>query len=256
MLLLVGVYVDDFCIISDSQDEVDKLKAYLAPNGAVEVDSNKRLGLTINHDVLAGTLSISNEINIMEALNDFVLTYCKPTNTPATPGTKLYETVPTDDVSESGTFTYQSAVGILRWFSRTTHPQILNAVNQCAQHNVSPNNTHVIAFKRIFRYLQGTKAKGLIFRRGDGTLTLKAFCDADFGSEPEGNDHPMRSTTGLLVYLHGVGPLYWKSQLQTVTATSTKESEYYSAGACARVLVGFRHLCCYSLGFTQDSSEI
>ena len=55
--------------------------------------------------------------------------------------------------------------------------------------------------------------------------------------------------------LHGVGPLYWKSQLQTVTATSTKESEYYSAGACARVLVGFRQLC-HLLGFTQDSSEI
>ena len=101
-------------------------------------------------------------------------------------------------------------------------------------------------------YLQGTKAKGLIFRRGDGTLTLKAFYDADFGGEPEGNDQPMRSTTGLLVYLHGVGPLYWKSQLQTVTATSTEESEYCSAGACARVLVGFRQLC-HSLGFTQDS---
>ena len=31
--------------------------------------------------------------------------------------------------------------------------------------------------------------------------------------------------------------------------------EYYSAGACARVLVGFRQLC-NSLGFSQDSSEI
>ncbi len=27
-------------------------------------------------------------------------------------------------------------------------------MNQCAQHNVSPNNTHIIAAKRIFRYLQ------------------------------------------------------------------------------------------------------
>jgi KUP system potassium uptake protein len=67
----------------------------------------------------------------------------------------------------------------------------------------------------------------------------------------------MRSTTGLLAYLHSVGPLYWKPQLQAVTASSTKKSEYYSAGAgdCARVLVGFRQLC-HSLGFTQDSREI
>jgi hypothetical protein len=43
------------------------------------------------------------------------------------------------------------------------------------QHNVSHNNTHVTAVKRIFKYLQGTKAEGLIFQRVDGTLTLKAF---------------------------------------------------------------------------------
>ena len=75
------------------------LVTFLAPHGAVEVDSNKWLGLTINHDVLAGPVSISNEINIMEALNDFGLTDCKSVNTPAAPGTKLYKTVPTDDVT-------------------------------------------------------------------------------------------------------------------------------------------------------------
>jgi hypothetical protein len=65
----------------------------------------------------------------------------------------------------------------------------------------------------------------------------------------------MRSTTGLLVCFYGVGPLHWKSQLQIVAATSFKESEYYSAGTCARVIVGFRQLC-HSLGFIQDSSQI
>ena len=171
----------------------------------------------------------------LEALNDFGLTDCKPMNTPADPGTKLYKTVPTDDVSESGTFPYQSAEGILRWFFRT------KPIHRSFMQSTNVNNTHVAAVKRIFRYLQGTKAKGLIFRRSDGALTLKAFCGADFGDKPEDNNQPMRSTTGLLlVYLHGVCPLYWNSQLQTVTATSTKESEYYSAGA--REQVGFCQL--------------
>jgi hypothetical protein len=65
---LCGIYVDDFRIISDSQDEVDKLKTHLAPHGAVEVDSNRWRGLTINHDC--------------------GLTDCKPMNTSAAPGTK------------------------------------------------------------------------------------------------------------------------------------------------------------------------
>jgi hypothetical protein len=74
----------------------------------------------------------------MEALNDFGLTDCKPMNTPAAPGTKLHKTVPTDDVSESGTFPYQSAVGILHWFSRTTHPQILYAAPNTMYHLTIP----------------------------------------------------------------------------------------------------------------------
>jgi len=120
MLLFVGIYVDDFRIIS--------------------------------------------KIDIIAALNDFGFTdYCKPMSAPAAPGTKLYKTIPFGGVSESSTFPYQSAVGILRWSSHTTHPQILYAVNQCAQHNVSSNNTYDTAAKGIFRYLQGTKAKGLSF---------------------------------------------------------------------------------------------
>ena len=78
VLLLVGVYVDDFRIISDSEEEVLKLKAYLAPHGAAEVNSNQWLGLTINHNLDDGTLSISNELNIKEALNDFGMSDCKP----------------------------------------------------------------------------------------------------------------------------------------------------------------------------------
>jgi len=73
--------------------------------------------------------------------------------------------------------------------------------------------------------------------------------------EPEVNDKPMRSTSGFIVYLHGVGPLYWKAQLQPVTATSTKEAEYYSAGLRSRVLIGFRQLCT-TLGFSQTSTEV
>ena len=62
------------------------------------------------------------------------------------------------------------------------------AVNQCAQHNVSPNNTHITAVKRIFRYLQGTKGKGLIFRRGTAvsSLDLEGFMDFVKRPAPKG----------------------------------------------------------------------
>ena len=103
---------------------------------------------------------------------------------------------------------------------------------------------HVLSYQAHLYVLQGTKSKALVFHRGVGTLCLKAYFR--FAGKPEVNDKPMRSTSGLIVNLHGVGPLYWKTQLQPVTATSIKEAEYCSAGLCSRVMIGF----------SQSSSEI
>ena len=221
---MVGVCVDDFCIISDLEEELIKLKAY------------HWLGLTINHNLDNGTLSISDELNMKEALKDLGISDCKPIRTPSAPG---YKTVPTDDTSDASTYIPLSAS------SRYLTMVCTYYASSDTIWSESPNIvlTPIVHTYKLSSASLGTYKELSQFRRGNRTLHLKAYCDADFAGEPDGNDKPMRSTSGLIVYLHGVSPQYWKTQLQLVTTTSTKKAEYHSADLCSRVMIDFRQLC-------------
>jgi len=58
---------------------------------------------------------------------------------------------------------YPSVIGMLLYLVNT-RPDIQFAVHQCARFTHAPRDCHAQAVKRICRYLQGTKEKGLVFR--------------------------------------------------------------------------------------------
>ena len=43
----------------------------------------------------------------------------------------------------------------------TSRPDVMQAIGQVARFQVAPKDTHIIAVKRIFRYLKGTMDFGL-----------------------------------------------------------------------------------------------
>ena len=73
----------------------------------------------------------------------------------------------------------------------------------------SPTSNHLIAAKRILRYLQGTIHHGLAFTPSPSTLF--AYSDADWASDPMDR----KSIFGILVFL-GNSPITWsvKNNLQ------------------------------------------
>lgn len=114
------------------------------------------------------------------------------------------------------------------------------------------------AVLRIFAYLKKTSGLALTLKRdatSDGSCTLRAFADADFAGEPEENDHPLRSTTGLVVYLHGIGPIYSHSTLQSTISRSTAEAELKAVGAATHTLSVMRALL-EELGFPQTDPSV
>ena len=56
---------------------------------------------------------------------------------------------------------------------------VMQVVGQVARFQVAPKETHIIAVKRIFRYLKGTMDFGLWYPKGN-ELTLIAYSDADW----------------------------------------------------------------------------
>eukprot|EP00253_Pinus_taeda_P014068 PITA_14068 len=77
---------------------------------------------------------------------------------------------------------YGSAVGSLMYEKVCTRPDIAHAVGVLSRFMSKPRNEHLIAVKRVFRYLCGTSDYGLCYQGRSGLdrmLDIRGFVDAD-----------------------------------------------------------------------------
>ena len=141
-------------------------------------------------------------------------------------------------------WSYPSVVGMLMYLASNSRPDIAFAVHQCARFSHCTKRSHKRAVKRIVRYLQGTKDKGLIIKPTQN-LQIDLYADADFAglwnSEDDQDPICVKSRSGYILTIGNV-PLVWKSKLQTEIALSTMESEYIALSLAMRELVGMRAL--------------
>jgi hypothetical protein len=118
-----------------------------------------------------------------------------------------------------------------------TRPDIACAVATCARYMTNPGQEHWTALKRIFRYLSGSSAKGLVYNCSTECDTLECHSDSDWAAEQNNR----RSTTGFVVYLYGC-LISWKSRLQQTVAHSSTEAEYMAMSDTAREVMWIRGL--------------
>jgi hypothetical protein len=85
-----------------------------------------------------------------------------------------------------------------------------------------PRETHLVAAKRILRYLQGTLHLGLIIPRA-APSQLVVYTDADWVGCPD----TCRSTSGYAVFLGG-SLVLWSSKCQPIVSRSSAEAEYHA----------------------------
>ena len=257
-LTICALYVDDFRIAADDKDELDQIVAHFKRSYSIkDQPTNWWLGLKVEHDRTLGILKISQEQYILKVLEKFKMSDCKPVSTPAEPNSKLVKTAVDDDKDyDAMSFPYREAVGALLWIARTCRPDILYAVNQVGSHCNNPNMSHITAVKRILRYLKGSTKVGITFRRSNNSkLVLEAMSDADWAGEPQENTRPMCSTSGIVLYLKGIGPIQWVSSLQSTIAGSTAEAEYKSLGHTGKLVLGMRQVL-EEIGFQQPGASV
>nr|GEY23139.1 hypothetical protein [Tanacetum cinerariifolium] len=72
---------------------------------------------------------------------------------------------------------YRSMIGSLMYVT-SSRPDIMFATCMCARYQANPNEHHVSAIKRIFRYLKWTINFGLWYPKDSG-FDLTAYSDAD-----------------------------------------------------------------------------
>jgi hypothetical protein len=101
----------------------------------------------------------------------------------------------------------------------------------------NPTDAHLMAAKRILRYLRGTLHRGLLFR--PSSLQLQAYADVDWVGDPV--DH--RSTSSYVVFL-GSTPITWVSKKQCTVSRSSTKAEYCSLASTTAELYWIRMVLC------------
>ncbi|GJS69019.1 hypothetical protein Tco_0701860 [Tanacetum coccineum] len=129
------------------------------------------------------------------------------------------------DAADVDEHLYISMIGSLMYLT-ASRPDIMFAVCACARFQVSPKTSHLLAVKRIFRYLKGKPSLGLWYSK-DSPLELVAYTDSDYA----GATQDRKSTTRGCQFL-GNRLISWQCKKQTVVATSTTKAEYVAAASC------------------------
>jgi hypothetical protein len=180
---------------------------------------------------LAGQILNQNKYTL-DLLQETSMLGCKPCSTPVIAGSKLSTN---SGSTLSDPQEYRRLVGSLQYLT-LTRPDICYAVNQVCQFMQAPRTEHLVAVKRILRYLKGTIGQGITIRPGPLSL-FGAFCDADWAGCPD----TRRSTTGFCTYL-GPNLISWGSKKQPTVSRSSAEAEYKALAITASELMWLSYL--------------
>ena len=172
---------------------------------------------------------ISQTKYIYDLLKKFDLTECSSAKTPMATATKLEINTKETKVDISN---YRGMVGSLLYLT-ASRPDIMFSTCLCARFQADPIESHSIAIKRKFRY-----------------LNLIGYSDADY----TGCRIDRKSTTGTCQFL-GNKLVSWFSKKQHSISTSTAEVEYIAAGSCCAQVLRMRNQL-FDYGFNLEKIPI
>jgi len=204
------LYVDNIVLTASSQQLLHRVIAALKNEFAMkDLDPlHHFLGVAVQHR--SDSLFLSQRQYTLDILARHGMSDCKPCTTPVDTCAKI---AADDGPSVADPTAYRSLVGALQYLT-FTRPDITYAVQQVCLHMHDPRETHLVAAKRILRYLQ------VVIPRSTPTQ-LTVYTDADWAGCPD----TRRSTSGYAVFL-GNSLVSWSSKCQPTVSRSSAEAEY------------------------------
>ncbi|GJY41746.1 putative ribonuclease H-like domain-containing protein [Tanacetum coccineum] len=226
-ILLVQIYVDDIIFGSTKKELCDEFEKLMKDKFQMSSMGELTFFLGLQVQQKKKGIFISQDKYVHEILRKYNYTDVKSASTP----TDLEKPLVQDgDVADVDEHLYRSMIGSLMYLT-ASRPDIMFAVCACARFQVSPKTSHLLAIKRIFRYLKGKPSLGLWYSK-DSPWELVAYTDSDYA----GATQDRKSTTRGCQFL-GNRLISWQCKKQTVVATSTTEAEYVAvANCCGQVL--------------------
>src|SRR2546423_9100174 len=188
----IALYVDDFLIVRENEDDIAMIKGLLAERFEMKDlgIAERFLGMEIEYEE-DGSVKLHQEQYLHNLLKRHRMQDCNPLSIPLDTSVNLIKAIDSDHLANSKEYT--SIVGGLMFAACVTRPDIMCAVGQLSQFLNKPTSKHLLAAKRILRYLKGILNIGI--RIGYPQSPLIGYSDADWA----GNLDTWRSTTGYVV---------------------------------------------------------
>ncbi|KAI3672760.1 hypothetical protein L6452_38859 [Arctium lappa] len=230
-IILVQIYVDDIIFGSTNPSLCTRFAERMKKEYKMSMmgELTYFLGLQIKQSD-KGTF-INQGKYVKDMLKKFDLTQASAMKTPMAPPLTL-------NIDPSGkpvnVTAYRGMIGSLLYLT-ASRPDIMYSTCLCARYQSEPKESHLIAVKRIFRYLKGTSNLGLWYPKDSG-FDLTGYSDSDFA----GCKLDRKSTTGGCQLLGGK-LVSWTSKKQNSVSTSTAEAEYVAAVSCCSQILWMRN---------------
>ena len=258
-VLYVGTHVDDGVHFGTCPKMVADFEHQLSKRfKVISKDVDNLLGMTVSQSDDNSIIQVHLKDYILDLLENNGMLNCKPVSTPIDPSVKLIKEMSplsAEDQLFLKKSPFLSTLMSLSYLAVHNRPDISFAVNQLHQFSSDPRHEHVMALKRILRYLKGTIHFKLVYQYsslldGKNNLLVVGYSDSDWASCLDSR----RSTTGY-VFMIGRNLISWSSRRQKVVSLSSTEAEYYAMTATAAEAKWLRAIL-NELGFPQWAATL
>jgi uncharacterized membrane protein YciS (DUF1049 family) len=222
ILLIVLVYVDDIIFGCNKDSLVQWFASAMESEFEMSMIGELSFFLGLQITQRSEGMFISQEKYLREMLKRFQMEDSKPVGTPMVTGCKLSKDDDSPDVDQSS---YRSMIGSLLYIT-TSRPDIMHVVGMVGRYQSAPKQSHLLAVKRIFRYLKETMNYGLWYPKNQN-FQLSVYSDVDWANCMD----ERKSTSGGAFFL-GDSLVAWLSKKQGSISLSTTEAEYIVAATC------------------------
>jgi hypothetical protein len=174
-LFICQIYVDDIIFGSTNQDFCEEFGNMMSREFEMSMIGELSLFLGLQVKQTKDVTFISQCKYVNDLLKRFGMDNSKPIKTPMPTNAHL-------DLDEEGKSVdlklYRSMIGSLLYLT-TSRPDIMFSVYMCARFQASPKECHMIAIKRILRYLRQTPNLGLWYPKG-AEFILIGYSDSNY----------------------------------------------------------------------------
>ncbi|GKD21325.1 uncharacterized mitochondrial protein-like protein, partial [Tanacetum coccineum] len=190
-ILLVQVYVDDIIFGSTNKKLCTGFEKLMKDKFQMSYIRELTFFLGLQVQQKKDGIFISQDKYVAEILKKFNYSNVKSTSTLVDLEKPLVKDGDTHDVN---VHLYRSMIGSLMYLT-TSRPDIMFVVCACARFQVTPKTSHLLAVKRIFRYLKGKLTLGLWYSK-DSPFELVAYTDSNYARATQDRKSTTRGCSG------------------------------------------------------------